>query len=86
MAAAEQQMCQQCSELRINDQPPAGCAGIEINSAEDDKCCCKGSYVIDTVVIKVRSIEWVSSIEYYIYSYICLNGIQKLAPLDKLYP
>ena len=69
MAAAEQQMCQQCSELRINDQPPAGCGGIEIKSAGDGKCCCKGSYVIDTVVRKVRSIEWVSSIKYCLYSY-----------------
>ena len=82
MAAAEQQMCQSCSELQL----PAGCGGIETKSAEDGKCCCKGSNVIDTVVKKVRSMEWVSSIEYYIYSYICLIGIQKLAALNQLYP
>ena len=64
MTAAEQQICQTCSELHVNDQPPAGYGGIETKTAEVGKCCCKGSNVIDTVVKKVRSIEWMSSIGY----------------------
>lgn len=50
MAAAEQQICQPCSELRINKQLPDGCRVLKTKSADAGKCCCKGSSVIDTVI------------------------------------
>lgn len=41
----EQMLCEPCSALGITGTPPYGC-----NKTKEERCCCKASWVIDTLV------------------------------------
>lgn len=52
VAAAEQQICQPCSDLAKYSYLPEECLKMQNTYDEDSSCCCQGSSVIDILVKK----------------------------------
>lgn len=52
VGAKEQEICEPCSALQLDDTPPDGCNIIKDSAKKTDKCCCKASTVINKLTEK----------------------------------
>lgn len=58
VGAEEQEICEPCSALQSDNNPPKGCNIIKDSVKKTDKCCCKASTVISKLTEKSAQVNF----------------------------